>query len=102
MKETKEKILLFPVNPKTFEPDITSIAIFPNMGEALKAKAFLKRSGRLVILLSVAMVESKEEFCELWKDRVKTEMLGTLACASSAVAKADSLVCATSGSKPHS
>jgi hypothetical protein len=93
MKE--QRYLLFPVNPKTFEPDITSIAVFPNMGETLKAKAFLKRSGRLVIILPIAMVESKEEFCELWKDRVKTAMLKTLGIE-------DSLACAISGSRPHS
>lgn len=74
----KQRILLFPVNPRTMEPNMESIAIFPNMCEALKAKAFLKRSGMFVILLSISEVNSKEEFQELWKDRVKNAMLGSL------------------------
>lgn len=74
----KQKILLFPVNPRTMEPNMESIAIFPNMCEALKAKAFLKRSGMFVILLSISEVNSKEEFQELWKDRAKNAMLGSL------------------------
>jgi hypothetical protein len=82
-KVTKQVYLLFPVEVGTMKPNMESIAVFPNMGEALKAKALLKRSRVLAILLPILMLDTKEEFEETWKERVKNAMLGSLGCATS-------------------
>jgi hypothetical protein len=74
----EEKFLLFPVDPKTMVPDLDSIAVFPNMAEVLKAKAFLKGSKMLVITLPVLMVKSKDEYKELWQERAKAKVLKSL------------------------
>jgi len=82
-KVTKEAYLLFPVEIGTMKPNMESIAIFPNMGEALKAKAMLKKSKVLAIILPIVMLDTKEEFEEIWKERVKGAMLGSLGCVTS-------------------
>ena len=66
------------MDPETMKPDIPSIAVFSNEEEANKAKAFLSESGMLVLILEVGMVESKEEYCELWRENLTKDMLAKL------------------------
>ena len=59
--------ILFPINPINGIPLINDITLFPNNGEALKTKAFLKKLGIFSIIVPANSNNSKEEFCQLWK-----------------------------------
>lgn len=76
---TKEKYLLFPIEldkkGEVNKPNIDSLAIFPSLEEANKAKDYLKGSGMLVIVVPIAMVGSYKEFKELWEQRAKDAIL---------------------------
>lgn len=70
--------LLLPINPKTKEPNMSQICIFDNSDEANKAKLFLKKTGKLGIVVDAHMLNSFNDFCSLWKSQLKEELLKEL------------------------
>jgi len=70
-----EKYLLFSLFPETLKLDFGSITVFPNKGEALRAKAFLKNAKMFAVILPVTMLETKDEFKDLWIERSKNDIL---------------------------
>lgn len=75
---SKLSYLMLCMEPKTLKPYFPQCAIFPTHAEALKAKGFLRGSGMFVMLVPIASHNSKEEFCQEWKDRVRLEMYESL------------------------
>jgi len=70
-----QKYLLFSLFPETLALDFGSITVFPNKGEALRAKAFLKGLKMFAVILPVTMLETKDEFKDLWIERSKNDIL---------------------------
>jgi hypothetical protein len=72
------KFLTFPINPKDGKPDLSNIAIFSSNAEALKAKAFLQRSGLFVIILTANEHVNKDEFVQSWQKQQKDNIISTI------------------------
>ena len=77
-KVSKEQYLMLTLEPKTNKPNLKTCAIFPTHAEALKAKGFMRGSGMFILLLPIASHETKEEFCQVWKNVAKRDMLASL------------------------
>jgi len=77
-KVTKQLYLMLTLEKKTYKPNMSTCAIFPTHKEALKAKGFMRGSGMAVLLLPINSHDTKEEFCEVWKNIAKKDMLASL------------------------